>query len=326
MPKKIKIISTLGPNSLNAQFLAQCRECDQLYFRLNGSHLPDSDIRSYLEYVRQNFPDSNPEFYLDLQGSKVRIGDFPAPVSLSQMQQLSFVLENSTSDMKIPLPYSDFFLAAEEGDILNLQDGQIKLRILKKFQNRVLTRVEQEGNLKPRSGISIQNKEMEFNGLDDIQKKQIEIAKKLEIDYLALSYVKRLSDLEQLKAICNDLDYSPKLIAKIEHPDALKQLLDISKTANEIWFCRGDLGAAIPQKELGYWQDMTIQIAHLHQTPLFIAGQVFHHLTYHNEPTRSEVVHFYHILKQDINGIVLSDETTIGINPINAHSKIISLF
>ena len=108
------------------------------------------------------------------------------------------------------------------------------------------------------------------------------------------------------------------LTAKIERPEAFSFLNNIAKNFDSIWLCRGDLAAQAGIKRLGYLQDQFIQTLSSKNNHLYLAGQVMEHLTHFKSPTRSEVVHLYHTINQGYQGIVLSDETAIGIDPFNA--------
>lgn len=309
-----KIISTLGPASVNSDFLTLCGENQQLHFRLNGSHLNAATLRQYVETVRKTLPREHIHFYLDLQGSKVRIGELPHPLELRKHDTIALQSQEDASGEAIPIS-QELFLQLRANLPLHLQDGTIRLQILRVTREVALAQVVQGGILRSRAGLYFPGLSPFQQDIPAAQKEQIQLAAELNIDHLALSYVQSAAEMQILRDYCQKLGYTPTLIAKIERPEALDALPAIAEQADELWYCRGDLGDLLPWHELGPWQEATIRIARELQKPVFIAGQVFHHMTHHPQPTRSEVVHLYYIQKQGVSGVVLSDETAIGRYP-----------
>lgn len=315
MKSSFKIISTLGPASRNRRFLAACREISQLHFRLNGSHLPPEELPRLISQVRDHPGGSESLFYLDLQGNKVRIGPLPEPMTLPEGGKCQLVPGGPGRPLAIPLPDKHFFDLIAPDTVLYLQDGSIILKTIDRDRNTIHARVLQGGVLRSRAGIQMAGMGLYDDGLPPSQKEQIKIAAQLDIPFLALSFVQNSRQIRNLRDFCREIDYTPGIIAKIELPEALQQHEEIIRHSDEVWFCRGDLGSLIPLKELGFWQDVIIGRAALAQRPVIIAGQLFHHMTRQPQPTRSEVVHFYHLRRQGADGIVLSDETAIGKSP-----------
>lgn len=320
-----KIISTLGNSSLHREFLKYCEKISQLNFRLNGSHLSTSEIQKYTETIQQVVPITKTEIYLDLQGYKSRIGQLRKELKLVVGDFIRLTLSEHASSGDIPITDPDLIRNVEKGEYIFLQDATIQLQVESMESDGIQARIIRGGQLRSKAGIYFPAKESNPQKATPMQIAQIQQAHSSEIHNLALSYVKYPAELQDLKNICQQFGYYPRLIAKIEHPASLQHLAALATQADEIWFCRGDLGMFIPLKELSYWQSVTINTAKEAGKPILIAGQVFHHLTEHSQPTRSEVVHFSMIREQGIAGIVLSDETAIGVNPIGALSEIIDL-
>ncbi len=317
-----KIISTLGPASLTREFLQTCQELQQTNFRLNGSHLSPPELQTYLEFVQHQLSGHHYRIYLDVQGSKMRIGKLSAPRRLANGEQVDFVPGSETSAPLLPLPHREIFATAEAGDVLVLQDGSLEMQVVRVNGQRLTAEVTKGGILRSGSGISIRNKWLAPELFIEAQKWQIEIARRYRVDFLAISYVQNGEELQHWREVCQEMDYHPRLAAKIERPEALKNMSPIIQASDEVWYCRGDLGTLLPLKELGPWQEKTLRACRQMRKPAIVAGQVFHHLTFFPDPTRSEVVHLYQIRQQGASGIVLSDETAIGENPILAVKNI----
>ena len=320
-----KIISTLGQASLNQEFLKFCERFSQSYFRLNGSYLTVSEIQKYIKVIQKYTSAENPELYLDLQGNKLRIGQLKQELRLTAGKMITLKLESHSSTREIPIPHPQIFEQVEAGEHLYLQDAAIKLQITEVKNCSFVAKILEGGRLRSRAGINIPAWNLSIYQPDTMQTEQIKQSQFLGIRNLALSYIKCEHDLQTLKELCQNIGYFPRLIAKIERPDSLRQLDKICQIADEIWFCRGDLGSLIPLKELGHWQTFTIKMAIEWGIPVMVAGQVFHHLTEHTQPTRSEVVHLWTLREQGVSGIILSDETVIGKNPLRAIAEIFRL-
>ena len=309
-----RIISTLGPSSLKEAFLKASEEVRQFQFRLNGSHLTPEMLRANVDFVRNQLPRRELRFYLDLQGSKVRIGDLPEPMKLSS--HATVILSTEELPGRIPFPHASLLSQIQAGQELLLQDSEIRLLVLETSSLQITARVIQGGTLRSRSGVYFAGMSLFQKGIPEIQMRQIQIAAEFNLPYLALSYVQNAQELNLLRDVCRQMNYFPEIVAKIERSEALEHLKEIIQASDEVWFCRGDLGNFIPWKFLGTWQEEVIKTARQLHKPVYIAGQVFQHMVHSPQPTRSEVVHLHCLLQQGASGIVLSDETAIGEYPV----------
>jgi pyruvate kinase len=321
----IKIISTLGPASLNSEFLTTTAKYGQTHFRMNASHLKIDQISEYLNFVNQQLQNVKIDSYLDLPGKKMRIGHLINDYPLQSGNKISFVRSENPDHKNIAVPHKIFFQQVKVHDLIYLQDAQIQLKVVETTPDCIKTRVIQGGNLRSHAGIIIHQTLKALKEYLPEQLEYIQRAKELNIDYLALSYITQENDISELRQSCEQISYFPKIIAKIEHPDALNHLETICEKADEIWYCRGDLGSFISPWELMEWQTKIIQIVIDVEKPIFVAGQVFQYLTDHASPSRSEVIHFMQLIRQGIHGIVLSDETAIGKNSTQAAEAVYSL-
>jgi pyruvate kinase len=321
----VKIVSTLGPASLNLDFLHKTAQYRQLYFRLNASHLTPGQISEYQNFISQGLSNNPAEYYLDLPGKKMRIDKLAHDLHLREDEKINIVKSNTLDSNTIILKHDVFFRQIEPDDMILLQDAQIQLKVIGISKNVVETRIVQGGILRSRAGIMIQNKTSTLQDHLPDQLDYLQIAKNLDFKYLALSFITSDDDLIQLRKSCTQLAYFPKIIAKIEHSAALQNLNSILREADEIWYCRGDLGSFVSPWDLLEWQGKTIQESRLLEKPVYIAGQVFQYLTEHPYPTRTEVIHFLQLIQEGVQGIVLSDETAIGKNSIRAVEAIFSL-
>jgi pyruvate kinase len=322
---KFKIISTIGPASLNSKFLKRCNDSEQSYFRINTAFLSPAEAKVYLKLIFRHTNLNKTEIYLDLPGAKPRIGELEKKLKIELTSEVSLIHSEKNSGNCIPIPYLECFEIAEVGDYLLLQDGTIKIKIIHTDSKQMKAKVIRGGVLRSGAGYSLMNKSIPINFEYNSVLHWVDFAKTYSIPNIALSYIAGKEDIRKFSEICKQQNFKPKVIAKIERREALSSLQDICLSADEIWYCRGDLGISINLKELGYWQEVSIESCKKFEIPIIIAGQVFYHLTDHSSPTRSEVVHFYQIQKQGVDGIVLSDETVRGYDPVSAVEQVFSL-
>lgn len=318
---QFRIISTLGPASESQAFVDLCVRLGQPYVRVNGSHLSDTALERVLAFLK-GFPVS---VTLDLQGSKRRIGQLPEPLVLRAGSSVLLVLGDTAPVGAIPMPDADLFAQIIAGDLLVLMDRQVELLVEDISANVITARVLKAAPLRARVGVHIVNKPLLLKGLPEAQVRQVALAQKYEVAALALSFVSQAAELIVLWDHCESLKYGPQLIAKLERPEAISALPSIAAVADELWLCRGDLGAMVSARELAPLQFKVLREAAEANVPCVVAGQVFHHLTSHDEPTRSEVVHLAEIQARAACGIVLSDETAIGIDPVRTLTQVAAL-
>jgi pyruvate kinase len=316
--KNFKLIITLGPASLNIDFLTYCQKYNQNDFRLNCSHLTLSETTDKIDYIRKILKSEQSNIYLDLKGQKQRIGELPEPFKLEPGQQIHIIPSKQARNDTIPLPDVEMFNILEANDIILLKDGSIRLEVQEKLNEMIFAKVIQGGVLTSHAGIIVQDKEIPDQAILSSESGYLDLAKKKNIMNIALSYVTKAQEITLIRNYCQQNNYSPRLTAKIERPEALQNIKHICDAADEIWYCRGDLGTFIPFNQLAFWQEEVIRQAKSLKKQVLIAGQVFQYLTHFPEPTRSEIIHFSSLLKMGVDGIVLSDETAIGQNPETA--------
>ena len=319
-----RVISTLGPASATREFASTCARLGHPCFRLNGSHMTDEQLQEHVELLDDVLGPFRWHAALDLQGGKRRIGELPGPLGVEAGEEIALVL-GDPGLRDIPVPWPDLLAGTREGDRIVLQDGIVVLEVLKSAPERLQATARKGGTLRSGCGIHVDGRSFAIGELPEDQRRQVALAAELGLDGLALSYVADASEMKALRAVCEELDYRPDLIAKIERPEAFETLEAIAEAANEIWLCRGDLGSLVPLGRLGALQERALDVAAKVGCRVVIAGQVFHHMTDHREPTRSEVVHLHDIRARGAVGIVLSDETAIGVDPVGAVETIASL-
>ncbi|MBN2738730.1 MAG: hypothetical protein JXR70_17240 [Spirochaetales bacterium] len=308
---KCHITSTLGPAILDSYVLQQVIEkSDRL--RINTAFTSAADLSALLNRIEKIAASLGKliPLVLDLQGAKMRIGRYPEAILEPGVYSL-LLAEESTDYREIPVPHPRLFQALQPGDRLLLNDRRVQTRVLSVQPLGASIEVEKGGPLSSYKGINRVDHPIAFSGLEDRDKELILATGTRANVELAYSFVFTGDEALSLK----DLSHA-RLIAKIERPEALDHLVQISQAFDELWFCRGDMGAQAGLQRLGPIQQCFIERTREYELPVILAGQVLEHMSHFPEPTRAEVVQLYDALKAGFTGIVLSDETAVGKNPL----------
>ncbi len=309
-----QIIATLGPAVKNC--VRQLIENGVTGFRLNCSHLTLEAISRWLIELEQAFRlrgDAMP-VWLDLQGSKMRIGKLAKVLILERGKRLTFKNSYSQVSDEIPLPHAELFRRIQPGDEILLDDGKIELRVEKSFNGYFSAEVINFGELSSYKGVVVRNKNQDIArpSLRDVS--FIEETRHLKFVGYAISYIQSEKEMERFREITGDRP----LVAKIERQKAFDHLRNIARVSDMLWLCRGDLGVDGTIYELFHYEKKFIRNMALMKTPALIAGQVLENMVSQSYPSRSEIAHLGYLIENGFIGLVLSDETAIGKYPLQA--------
>lgn len=313
-----EIIATLGPASGRADQWRELLAAGASAFRLNTSHLELEQLRTWLDRLEPFLStlDPRPPLVLDLQGGKWRLGHFDRRM-LAKGQTLALIHASTTVRADaLPVPHADFFQAAADssGEIV-LDDARISLSVESCSTERLTAQVIKGGEIIAHKGITYTASSYRCETLSPKDTAILEQTRSLDGIRYALSYVRDAREMARYKHLCGPSAY---LIAKLERRPAVDDAPGIAAVSNELWLCRGDLGAELGSRAMAEaTQVFSSQIGGL-PVPVMLAGQVFEHMTAHAHPTRSEVCYLYDALIKGYRGIVLSDETALGLNPAEA--------
>ena len=308
-----KFIYTLGPAS-NEPSIIQRLMKNAGSFRLNSSHLTPSQLNDWLLMLQGIFTKVNKSVpvVIDLQGSKMRIGNINPLNSLPKT--ISFTLsQHSSNATVIPVPHKGFFSAIKEHSIVTLNDAKISIQItyVNPSNYEASGEVLQNGPLSSNKGVNIHKHPVTLSELSEKDKEIIKTSLQYKFTEFAYSFTLDGSEAKLLKAITDNR----RIIAKIERCEAFNHINAIDKSFDEIWLCRGDLGAQAGLENLGKLQKQFTNIIPKMKHECILAGQLLEHMTFFSSPTRSEVVHLFDTYHNGYKGIVLSDETAVGKNP-----------
>jgi pyruvate kinase len=318
MSSKQTLIATLGPSSEAESMWMAMLEAGVSAFRLNTSHLTLQQLHNYLDRLNLFFSsvDSRLPIILDLQGSKWRLGTFH-PFELVAGDLINLVCASSTDYTNtLPVPHPDFFQAATESNgELSLNDGRVKLVIESIASESINARVIVGGSIVPRKGITYTSSSYRKESLSPEDQLIVEETRHIESIRYSISYVKDAAEMQKFREQFGSSIY---LIAKLERASAMEEAIELAKYSDELWICRGDLGAELGMKQMAEAVYLVTESLKEIGVPVIMAGQVLEHMTEHPTPTRSELCYMHDSIKRGYKGFVLSDETAIGRYPIES--------
>jgi pyruvate kinase len=304
----LQLVATLGPASLD--LISELARAGATSFRLNASHLEPSDLAAAIERVRRCCPDA--PVLVDLQGAKMRV-ECREPLEFSAGTTIDFTLDPGPG---VRVPHPEFFEQVRAGDTLSLDDGRLRMTVESVSRNAARARAANGGRLLHRKGINVEQHPVELAGLVARDLDACRIAAAHGVSAFAYSFMtdgREAAWVRQAVPGC-------AVVGKIERRTATDRVREIGGRVDATWVCRGDLGAQLGLPGMARF----VAGLHpaLHPTPLLMAGQVLEHLTRHRDPTRSEVCHLHDLVARGFAGIVLSDETAIGLDP--AHATVVA--
>jgi len=307
----LDIIATLGPASADETILREILDVAAA-FRLNAAHLDPAALTAWLTRLASLFSAAGREVpvYVDLSGAKMRIGVYPASDTLPE--RIRFVSGTaSLSAHDVPVPHPVFFEAIRRGDIVTLNDARLAVRILSHDTTSADGEVLRNGPLSSHKGINRVAHPLPYPRLSQADGAVLQAALAFPFTCVAFSFVVDGTEASLLRPVARNR----RLAAKIERPEAFGHLENIADAFDEVWLCRGDLGAQAGLRVLGALQDRFVAFGRTQSKPYFLAGQVLEHMTHFPQPTRAEVVGLHAAARDGFAGIVLSDETAIGHDP-----------
>lgn len=297
---------TLGPAS--DELLQSLIQSGASAFRLNTAHMSLERTALLAEKIRSL--DSDLPIVFDLQGAKMRLGVFP-PTQVRQGEEVVFA-RNPFGAGSVPLEHTEFYEQVSAGEIISIDDDRLRFQVLWKDGQSALCRTLAGGLLRPRKGLNVGDHPVELRGLRAFDQEVCCLAGRVGNASCAVSFMKDGRESAWVRHLVPECP----VIAKIERAEAISNLGTIGEQVDSVWICRGDLGAQIGLEPMARWIS-TFSPGSLSR-PVWMAGQVFEHLTAHPEPTRSEVCHLWDLINRGYAGIVLSDETAIGKDPVHA--------
>lgn len=318
--KRTKIIATVGPATDNYEAILEMLETGVNGFRLNFSHNTHESHSQHIKWIRKAAKEYGKPVAIiqDLQGPKIRLGDFDGVivVKAGQNLQLQYKADYERSG-RIPTQY-DLSKKVKRGHRLYLFDGKIRTIVTSVTDGVVHTRAENSGMLIKRKGINLPDTDFGGDVITSKDRKDLAFTSMSDVDYVAQSFVQTAEDVEHLRSRMRTLGSKAKIIAKIETNRAIENIEEIIKAADAVMIARGDLAVETEPESVPVIQRHIIGLGRKYKKPTIVATQMLVSMTEQPEPTRAEVSDVATAVIVGADATMLSDETSVGQYPIDA--------
>jgi len=323
---RTKIIATIGPSSSSTEILERMVSQGMDIARINLSHGKEKEQIAMVKELRNIAKRINPSLgiLIDIPGPKIRLGPLEKKViSLKKGNLLTLTSEEVLgNEERVGLNYPQVIKKIRKGDFLYLNDGLIKLRVLKVKDKEVNCIVENSGEIMPGKGVNIPGLSLRDYSIEKETEKKIIFACDLEPDFLALSFVNNREDLIKVRKILKKKNKDIFLIAKIERGSAVKNLDSLIEESDGIMVARGDLGIETSLEKLPLLQKEIIEKCNLKGKPVIVATQILSSMVSNPIPTRAEVTDIANAILDGADSLMLSEETAVGKYPVEAVSTL----
>ncbi|MFL2628458.1 MAG: pyruvate kinase [Candidatus Marisimplicoccus sp.] len=329
--KKTKIIATIGPASSSSEIMEKMVTEGVDVFRINFSHAKHNEVKKIIKRVRDidKKLSLNTAIIADLQGPKLRIGKMRKNSSLKVGDKITIDCKSQLvgSSKKLYVNYKNLAQDINEGERILLDDGKIILKTLSTNKKDLINaEVVQGGEVSSNKGFNLPNTKVSLSPLTDKDVKDAILAIKENVDWLALSFVRKKGDIEDLiKIIDKNSDYKIPVIAKIEKPEALKNIDEIIKVSSGLMVARGDLGVELQSSEIPLIQKRLVAKAKKERIPVIIATQMMESMMNSMSPSRAEVNDVANSVMDGADAVMLSGETSVGEYPIEVIKTMASI-
>ena len=326
--KKTKIVATLGPACKSKTAIHSLIKSGVNVFRINFSHAKNEEITSYLDTIRKlnSKYNYNVAILADLQGPKIRIGELEEDINLNKGDEISVNSGKSFIGNKngIHINYKRFPRDVRIGNQVLIDDGKYAFEVVRtNNKDKTTLKALNKTWLKSRKGVNLPDTKISTPSLTAKDIKDVKFAISLEVDWIALSFVRHGKDLIELRKIIEKYsDVKIPIIAKIEKPEALDNIDNIIKNSDGIMVARGDLGIEIPSQEVPLIQKKLVHLSKKARIPVIIATQMMESMIENLQPTRAEVNDVANSVMDGADAVMLSAETSIGKHPSAVVSQI----
>jgi pyruvate kinase len=318
--KLTKIIATIGPSTDNYESVLALIKNGANGLRLNFSHGTHEEHGQRIEWVRKAAIEYGKPVAIiqDLQGPKVRLGDFEGIINVKKYQRLGFKYKAEyVEGGVIPTQY-DLSKKVKPGERLYIYDGKVRFSIDSISDDTVYATAQNDGILIKRKGMNLPDTDFGGDIITAKDQRDITYGSTVDIDYVALSFVQTAKDIELLRTKLKKLNSQAKIIAKIETKSAVDNLEDIVAVSDAVMIARGDLAVETPAESVPIVQRQIVGLGLKYSKPTIVATQMLASMSDTTEPTRAEVSDVATAVLIGADCLMLSDETASGKYPIEA--------
>ena len=321
--KKTKIVCTLGPVSENEETLRELIKNGLNVCRLNFSHGSHEEHKGRMDLVKKlreelNMPTA---ILLDTKGPEIRTGKFDVPeVLLEEGQTFTITMKDVMGDKeRCTVSYKGLANDVKAGDTILIDDGLVGLTVKEINGDDIVCEVQNSGIVKNHKGVNVPGVKVNLPAITEKDRSDIEFGIEQGIDFIAASFVRKVSDVLAIREILEENNATHiKIISKIENQEGVDNLDEIIEVSDGIMVARGDLGVEIPTEEIPVVQKLMIKKCNEAGKPVITATQMLDSMIRNPRPTRAEVTDVANAIYDGTDAIMLSGETAAGKYPVEA--------
>jgi len=329
MNRRAKIVCTLGPASHTREAIDALIAAGMDVARLNFSHGTRDDHRELYRLVREASDASGHAVAIlgDLQGPKIRLGTFAAGrVTLASGAEFTIATKPCEGTaQRASTTYEALARDVKAGDEILIDDGNVRLEVIEVRGGDVRTRVIEGGAVSDHKGLNLPGVHVSAPVLSEKDLDDLRFALSLRVDFIALSFVRDPSDAGPVRRAMDENGGRLPLIAKLEKPEAVARLDEVVEAFDGLMVARGDLGVEIPLEQVPLVQKRAVRLARQHARPVIVATQMLESMIEHSRPTRAEASDVANAVLDGADAVMLSGETSVGVNPPLAASTMARL-
>jgi pyruvate kinase len=324
MSKKTKIVATVGPTSESSEQLLALARAGVNVFRLNFSHGNHAEHLVRLQRIRQINAEHglNIAVLQDLQGPKIRVGVVEGGkegVMIHAGDRLVFTNDDIIgSAARVSTPYKNMYNDVEVGQRILMDDGKLEVKVTGIEGTDVVTEVVYGGPMKSKKGVNLPSTKVSMPSVTPKDYEDLEFGLDNDADWIALSFVRKASDILEVKEYIRSRGKFCKVIAKIEKPEAIDNIDAIIEATDGLMVARGDLGVEMPAEQVPMIQKMLVEKCNKAGKPVIVATQMLESMIEAPRPTRAEINDIANAVLDGADAVMLSAETASGSYPVLA--------
>jgi pyruvate kinase len=314
-----KIVCTIGPAVDSPEAIRELIEAGMDVARLNFSHGTHDEHARRAEWIRKaSLEMDKPVAILqDLCGPKIRTGR-RGPEEVQTGQSVKLIAGEEGTEDAIAIGYEHLVRDLQEGDRILLGDGEIELHVREVNSSGVVCRVEHGGPLRDRMGANLPSGRVRLDTITAQDRKDLAFGLAMEVDYVALSFVRSAGDIAELRALCEQAGRPTPIVPKIETPAAVENIEEIAKVSDALMLARGDLGVELSPEAVPVVQKHVLEVCRANHCPVIIATEMLQSMVEAPRPTRAEASDVANAVFDGADAVMLSAETASGGQPVRA--------
>lgn len=317
---KTKMVCTMGPACTPKDILLEMSKVGLDVCRINMSHGTQEQHQKTIDLIKEINAehDLNLSILIDLQGPKLRIGKLeqPYPIQKGDIIELCTAIQEQEGN-RLPMVYETFARDVHIGDLILVDDGKVELKVLESNGTDTVKLVVAHGEeIGSKKGVNLPYVKVSLPSITEKDLSDIDFALRNGVHWIALSFVRTAMDIIELRRYIERKNSKARIIAKIEKPEALRNIDSIIEATDAVMVARGDLGVEIYLEEVPIWQKIIVSKCNIAGKPVIVATQMLESMIENKRPTRAETTDVANAVLDGADALMLSGETSVGKHPV----------